>query len=103
MSDTQPENAESGLTDGSGMVRRQITPDPESSEYDLLEIIAELEDCEIEALPSLYNEVDHVVETMFKTPPSDRAQIEISFSYAGYRVSIDRKGFVELVPVKKSL
>jgi len=40
---------------------------------------------------------------MFKTPPSERAQIEVSFSYAGYRVSIDRHGVVELVPVKKSL
>ena len=91
------------LQNGAGIVRRRIDPEPSTAEYDLLEIIAELEDCEIEALPSLYNEIDHVVETMFETPPSERAQIEVSFSYAGYRVSVDRKGFVELVPVKKSL
>ena len=86
-----------------GIIRRRIDPDPATAEYDLLEIIAELEGSEIEGLPSLYNEVEHVVETMFKTPPSERAQIEVSFSYAGYRVSIDRHGVVELVPVKKSL
>jgi len=101
MSPEEPDREE--LQNEAGIVRHRIDPDPSTAEYDLLEIIAEVEGGEIETLPSLYNEVDHVVETMFKTPPSDRAQIEISFSYAGYRVSIDRKGFVELVPVKKSL
>jgi hypothetical protein len=94
---------EDARQNGAGIVRRHIDPDQSTAEYDFLEIIAELEGCEIEALPSLYNEVDNVVETMFKTPPSERAQLEISFSYAGYRVRIDRTGRVELVPVKKSL
>jgi len=103
MSDSQPEGSEGGLTDGSGIVRRQIAPDPETSEYDLLEILAEIEDCEIEELPSLYNEVEHVVETLFKTPPSAGAQMSVSFSYVGYRVTIERNGTVQIVPVKDTL
>ena len=103
MSDSQPEDPEGGLTDGSGIVRRQITPDPATSEYDLLEILAEIEGCAIEELPSLYNEVEHVVETLFKTPPSAAAQMSIAFSYAGYRITIDRNGTVQVVSVKDTI
>jgi len=68
MSDSQPGHVEDMRTDGIGIVRCQITLDPETSEYDLLEILADLDGCEIEELPSLYNEVEHVVETLFRTP-----------------------------------
>jgi len=103
MSDSQPESDDDEHADGSGMVRREIAPDPETAEYDLLEILAEVEMCEIEELPALYNEVEHVVETLFRTPPSAAAQMSISFSYAGYRITIDRTGTVQLVDVKDTI
>jgi hypothetical protein len=103
VSDFQPDREEDSSVDDSGIVRRQIPPNPETSEYDLLEILAEVEGCDIEALPSLYNEVEHVVETLFKTPPSAGAQMSVSFSYAGYRITIDRSGAVKLVPVKDTI
>jgi len=103
MSDSQSDNAGDGQTDGSGTVRRQIPPDPATSEYDLLEILAEEAGTDIETLPPLYNEVEHVVETLFKTPPSADAQMSISFSYAGYRITIDRDGTVRLVSVKDTI
>ena len=103
MSDFTPEERHVVQASDGGTVRRQITPDPESSEYDLLEILAELEGCDIEDLPSLYNEVEHVVETLFKTPPSTAAQMSVTFSYAGYRISIDRNGTVQLVDVKDTI
>ncbi|WP_277540840.1 HalOD1 output domain-containing protein [Haloarcula laminariae] len=99
MSDTGSDKPGEGPGDGPGIVRRQIQPSSETSEYDFLEIVAEIEGCEIEELPSLYNEVEHVIETLFKTPPSTAAQMSISFSYSGYRVTIDRNGVVTLVPV----
>ncbi|MBX0285642.1 hypothetical protein EGH22_04850 [Halomicroarcula sp. F28] len=103
MSDSEPETQEDEHADGSGMVRREIAPDPETAEYDLLEILADVEGCEIEALPALYNEVEHVVETLFRTPPSPAAQMSISFSYAGYRITLDRSGTVQLVDVKDTI
>jgi len=103
MSDSTPERPDGGHVSEGGMVRRQITPDPTTSEYELLEILAEIEGCEIEEIPSLYNEVEHVVETLFKTPPSAAAQMSISFSYAGYRITIDRNGTVKLVNVKDTI
>lgn len=88
---------------GSDIVCTQISPDPETTEYDLLEIIADLEGKEIEELPSLYTQVDHFVETLFDNPPSPESQMEIKFSYAGYRITIIQTGEVKLVPVKETL
>jgi len=64
-----------------GIVRRKIPPDPAEAEYDFLE-------------------VDHVVERLFQRPPSSASQMEISFSYTGYRGTVDQLGDVELVEVK---
>lgn len=89
--------------DENGFVQREIEPNPETAEYDLLEIIAEEESVEMDKLPSLYDQVGHFVEQLFDEPPSDEAQMEIQFSYAGYRVKVSQEGHVTLVEVKQSL
>lgn len=88
---------------GSGVVRDHITPDADTAEYDLLEIIATLEGKDIEELPSLYTQVNHFVESLFEDPPSPESQMEIRFSYAGYRITITQSGDVKLVPVKETI
>jgi|AntRauTorcE11898_2_1112593.scaffolds.fasta_scaffold23260_1 hypothetical protein len=88
---------------GTDTVYAEIASDSSTAEYDLLEIIADLEGREIEELPSLYTEVGHFVETLFEVPPSPAAQMEIRFSYAGYRITIAQSGTVKLVPVKETL
>ena len=90
-------------SDESSTVRRTISTDPDDAEFELLEIVAELEGTEIERLPSLYTRVDHFVEALFEDPPTDEAQVEITFSYAGYRIALDQAGNVSLVPVKTSM
>jgi hypothetical protein len=96
--DDRPDHTE----DGRRIIYRDITPDPDAAEYDLLEIIAEMEGVGMDELPSLYTEVDHFVETLFEDPPSPDAQMEIRFSYAGYRITITQGGRVKLVPVADS-
>jgi hypothetical protein len=85
-----------------GIVLTQIAPEPETAEFDFLELVATLEDEPVDELPLLYDEVDHLVERLFKTPPSLDAQVEIAFSYAGYRITINRNGNVKLIPVKET-
>jgi hypothetical protein len=85
-----------------GIVITQIDTDPETAEFDFLELVAAIEDKPVDELPLLYDEIDHLVEQMFQTPPSIDAQVEISFSYSGYRITIDRDGDVKLIPVKES-
>lgn len=82
-----------------GIIRRQISPESETAEHDFLEIIMALEDKSIEELPSLYHELDHVIEILFRTPPSHDAQLSVSFTYAGYRITMDQSGTVKLLKV----
>ncbi|WP_340100335.1 HalOD1 output domain-containing protein [Salinibaculum salinum] len=104
MSEEDSIDDETADTDSAtGAVYAEIAPDPSTAEYDLLERIAELGGTDIEELPSLYMEVDHFVESLFEVPPSPAAQMEIRFSYAGYRITIAQSGTVKLVPVKETL
>jgi hypothetical protein len=89
--------------DDDGTVRYAIDPDSETAEFDLLAGIAEVEGVEMDELPSLYAAVDHLVEGLYEEPPASAAQVELSFSYAGYRVNVDQNGHIRLVPVKESL
>ena len=85
------------------VVHTEIDPDSDTSEYAFLEAIAEREGVEMEALPPLYDSVDHFVELLFDQPPSKEAQVELQFSYCGYRVRIDQTGHVTLLPVIESV
>jgi hypothetical protein len=86
-----------------GILQFDIDPDPETAEYDLLAVLADQEGVEMDELPSLYETIDEFVEGMFRNPPSREAQLEMTFSYAGHRVTVNQSGHVTLVPVKESL
>lgn len=86
---------ESVATDG-GIVRRRIQPNPETAEYDFLQIVAELDGADVEHLPSLWHDLDGMVSRLFETPPAPESEVELTFLYDGYRVTIDRSGRVTL-------
>lgn len=101
-SDDDTDDDTAGTDRDSGMVHEHITPDAGTAEYDLLEILADLEGKEIDEFPSLYTQVNHFVESLFDDPPAPESQMEIRFSYAGYRITITQRGEVKLVPVKET-
>jgi hypothetical protein len=80
-----------------------IPPDPTTAEYHLAEIIAELNGKQMDELPPLYTQIDHMVEQLFKNPPAPEAQVELSFSYCGFRVKLTQRGQLTIVPVKVSI
>jgi hypothetical protein len=86
-----------------GIVRTTIDPDASTAEFDLLQIIADRENVEIEELPSFYTQIDHMVESLFKDPPSPEAQIELDFTYAGYRIRLTQTGEVTLFNIDSTL
>jgi hypothetical protein len=96
---SRPFSAEDG---DRNIVRTEIDPDSATAEYDLLEIVAELEATDIEELPEFYGRVGHFVELIFKEPPAPEAQMNLEFSYAGYRITINQRGEVTLMNVKRS-
>jgi len=103
MEDDPVERGRSEPSEKSHVVRTTIDPDPKTAEHDLLEIVADLEGVVIDELPSFYTEVDHFVEMLFENPPSPASQMEITFSYAGYRITMDWRGDVKVVAVKRPM
>lgn len=78
------------------ILHREITPDPDNPYLAVLEPIAELEGCGVEELPPLYKYVDHLLENLFGTPPPAKSQVEITFTYHNYRVTLDQQGNMRL-------
>ncbi|UPV76315.1 hypothetical protein M0R89_19320 (plasmid) [Halorussus limi] len=94
-----------GVSDGEGedseserrIRHRRITPEAEEANRSLLRLVANLENCDVTDLPPLYDQIDHMVEHLFETPPPPEAQAEIEFSYHGYRIQLDQRGNVSFM------
>jgi len=90
------EDGSSGKSGDNGIHYREIPVDPDDADYNIVSLVAELEGGDFDDLPSFYPEIDHFAEKLLRNPPSARAQMEIEFSYAGYRVRMDSRGQVRL-------
>ena len=68
--------------------------DPSENEptYIIVETIADLEGVDSDQLPSLYDTIDHMVDNLFSNPPIPKAQVQVSFTYAGYRITLNQDG-----------
>lgn len=81
------EDAESG-------VDYQTTFDTEQNQptVDVTETVAGLKDVESDELSPLYDSIDHVIDNVFSNPPSPDADVEVSFTYEGYRITVRQDG-----------
>lgn len=91
-----------GTTDDGGepkIFHRQVASEAEEANERLLRLIANLENCDVTDLPPLYDQIDHMVEHLFTEPPPADAQVELKFTYHGYRIELDQSGDVTLMKV----
>lgn len=58
----------------------------------LVEAIADLSGSDEIELPQLYSCVNEMVEHFFRSPPPAKAKAELTFSYAGYRITLYQDG-----------
>jgi hypothetical protein len=84
--DTMSDRTESEL------IQRTLDTDRENPSSEVAEIVAELDDREIEALTPTWKHLDDILEHVFSSPPQPEAQVEITLSYEGYRISIEQNG-----------
>lgn len=63
------------------------------------EIIASLDNRKIEDVTTAYEQIDHVLTHIFSNPPDPDAQIEVTFTYDGYRVTVEQNGTARFVEV----
>lgn len=79
------------------IVHREVDTDAENPAAEIAETVAELEDKDHADLATMYDVADHVIDHIFSTPPADEAQFEVSFSYEGYRITLEQNGSVQLL------
>lgn len=80
----------------------QVQFDTESVEPGLaiVEAVAEIEGRDPTELTAIYGCIDHVVDHLFSDPPDPEANVEISFDYEGYRITVQQNGEAVFVPVR---
>ncbi|WP_225334601.1 HalOD1 output domain-containing protein [Halomicrobium urmianum] len=80
----------------STIFHRSVEPRESTENERVLGVIADVEDCDVTDLPPIYSRIDDVLEDLFSDPPVREAQVEISFSYYGYRITVDQEGDMTL-------
>lgn len=86
----------------SDIIHRELDTDVEEPATQVAEVIADLEECDVTTLPTMYNCVDGVLDHLFSDPPSAEAQMEIAFSYGPYRVTVEQTGNATFVKTEST-
>lgn len=63
------------------------------------ETVAELEGKRHDELKPTYDHLDHVLDYVFENPPAPEAQVQITFTYEGYRITVEQDGSAQFVKV----
>lgn len=66
---------------------------------EVTETVAELKGVESDQLSPLYDSIDHVIDNIFSEPPKTEADVEVSFNYEGYRVTVGQNGSATFHPL----
>lgn len=81
------------------VIHRQLDPSDPTPETDVVTVIAELEGADPADLSPLYSTIDDVISDVFSEPPAPEAQVQLTFTYEDYRITIHQDGSAEFVKV----
>ncbi|MFC6725262.1 HalOD1 output domain-containing protein [Halobium palmae] len=81
------------------IVHRQLRTDREDPAAAVAEVVAELDGRRADELTATYRCIDGVLGNLFSEPPSPDAQMEVTFTYEGYRVTVEQDGAAKFVKV----
>lgn len=73
--------------------------DQRQPNVDVTETVATLKGVESDDLSPLYDAIDHVIDNIFSNPPDPAADVQVTFSYEGFRVTIHQDGRATFRPV----
>ena len=79
------------------IVHRELDTDAENPGVAAVEAVADIDGTSVTELGSIYDCVDGVLDHLFSDPPSPDAQMEVTFSYEGYRITVEQDGAAEFV------
>ena len=80
------------------VVRQSLDVEGEEPAAQIATTIAEMEGKKPTELPNMWQCTDDMLENLFSDPPDPEARMRISFTYEGYRISVDQDGMAEFRP-----
>ena len=80
--------------------RTTFDTDENQPNVDITETVAEMKDIQSDELSPLYESIDHVVDNIFSEPPDPQADVEVSFTYEGFRVTVCQDGSATFRPLQ---
>lgn len=83
----------------SEIVHRELDTAAENPAVEIAKIVADLEEKDHADLATMYDVADHVIDNLFSQPPAPEAQFQVSFSYEGYRITVEQNGALQLMKV----
>ncbi|ELZ11109.1 hypothetical protein C479_07368 [Halovivax asiaticus JCM 14624] len=93
-----------GTDDRDGAEPRTATREFDTDQIDpnvaVVSALAEIEDVPVEELTPLYGCIDHILEHLYSNPPADEADVQITFTYNGYRITVEQDGNARFEPVE---
>jgi hypothetical protein len=81
------------------IIHRELAADVDNPAVAVAEIVADLEGTAVDELPTAYDCIDGMLTEIHSNPPSPDAQLEVTFTYAGYRISVDQRNEAKFVKV----
>ncbi|MFC3958988.1 HalOD1 output domain-containing protein [Halovivax cerinus] len=94
----------SGIDDRDRADARTVTREFDTTQEDpnvaVVSALAEIEDVPVEELTPLYSCIDHILEHLYSNPPADEADVRITFTYNGYRITVEQDGRARFEPLE---
>lgn len=82
------------------IIHRDLNTSRENPVVQITETVADIEDVQQSELTTVYSHLDHVLDYIFDNPPKPEAQVEITFSYEGYRITVEQDGTAQFVKIE---
>jgi hypothetical protein len=79
-----------GTDEDTGTVRVEFDTDQSVPSLSVVAAVAEITDEDEAELSPVYDCIDHLVDHVFSNPPDTEADVVVSFTYEGYRVTSSR-------------
>ncbi|AGB31835.1 hypothetical protein Natpe_2001 [Natrinema pellirubrum DSM 15624] len=79
------------------VINRELDPDDENPSVQVIEAIMNFEGATSTELPTIYDCIDGTLNELFSNPPAPEAQMEVTFSYHRYRITVEQNGNAKFV------
>lgn len=80
------------------IIHRSLNTDAKDNpSVQIAEAVADIEGKDPTDLASTYSCMDGVLDSIFSDPPAEGAQMQVEFSYEGYRITVEQNGSAKFV------